>query len=321
MQLLTSFGVMWQLLPPITFLQRELIFDSFSMLFVVVLASFAIRFLELSARDPFARSVVLAGTAAAFGTVVVDFIQNAPVAFYVTLAANFAFYCALGFAGIRVMRRVRGAHFFTTAIAVMIAGYAINMASGALPFPDLTVFAVQGGTIAGSLLLALAVARKVKQTETLAMRDGLTNVLNRRAFDEALARMSQRALRTKTTLGVLLIDIDRFKAYNDRHGHLAGDDCLIRVARACASCVRSADVFARFGGEEFAAVVAAPSAEDLQSIAGRMMDAVAPMNVTVSIGGTIFAPRGPDDVMHVLKTADERLYSAKLGGRNRAVLA
>lgn len=321
MQLLASFGVLWQVLPPITFLQRELIFDSFSMLFVVVLASFAIRFLELSSRDSLARTVVLAGTAAAFGTVVVDFIQDATFAFYITLIANFAFYCALLFAGIRVMRRVRGAHFFTTAIAVMIAGYAINMASGSLPWPDLTVFAIQAGTIAGSLLLALAVARKVKQTETLAMRDGLTDVLNRRAFDEALARMTQRALRSKTPLGVLLIDIDRFKEYNDRHGHLAGDDCLIRVAQACASCVRSSDVFARFGGEEFAAAIAAPSLEDLRAIAARMMEAVAPIDVTVSIGAAMVAPKESGDVQRLLQTADERLYAAKLSGRNRAVLA
>ncbi|HET7814972.1 MAG TPA: diguanylate cyclase [Candidatus Baltobacteraceae bacterium] len=321
MQLLTSFGVLWQVFPPLTFLQRELIFDTFSMLYIVTLASFTIRFLELSARDPFARTVVLAGCAAAFGTVVVDFVQNAPLAFYVTLISQFTYYAALAFAGVRVLRRVRGAHFFTAAIGVMIAGYAVNMSSGALPFPELTVFAVQAGTIAGSLLLALAVAGQVKKTEAQATRDGLTNVLNRRAFDEALALMSQRALRSKTALGVLLIDIDGFKAYNDRFGHLAGDDCLIGVARACASCVRSVDVFARFGGEEFAAVINTPTIDDLRTVAARMMDAVAPLKVTVSIGGALAAPKDTTDPQQLLKTADERLYSAKLGGRNRAVLA
>ena len=329
LQLMTSFGALWQLLPPIAFLQRELIFDTFSMLFTLTLASFAIRFLHLSENDRTARTVIFAGTAVWFTVIGVDFIQNAPLAFWTTLCANYIYLASLAFAGVRAQRSgMRPARFFTSAIAANMIGYGINMASPYLPAPEITVFGVQAGTIAASLLLALAVTGQVQERETQATRDGLTGVLNRRSFDLALSRSSLRGRPARVPTGVLLIDIDHFKAYNDRFGHLAGDDCLIAVAQACAACVRSGDVFARFGGEEFAAMIAPAAQDDLQRIAARMMTAVADLRieaadggfVTVSIGGTLHAPAESGDVQRLLIAADQNLYSAKLAGRNRVVL-
>lgn len=321
LKLIASFGVLWQVLPPLTFLQRELIYDGLAMAGELAICLFTVRFLQLHVRDARARTAVFAGMAVWFGTLAVDFVQNAAVAFWVTFSCNVALYGALLYAGLRARGAVRGAHYYVAAVAAFIAGYAINMSSMFLPWPEVTVFGTQAGTVIGSLLLALAAARQIQEAETLASRDGLTNVLNRRSFDAALASLSTRAMRSGAALGVLLIDIDRFKEYNDRFGHLAGDDCLISVARACAACVRANDVFARFGGEEFGAVITAPTLDDLQAIAQRMMDAVAALNVTVSIGGTILVQRRADDAHDLLKTADQNLYSAKLAGRNRVVLA
>lgn len=330
LQLLTSFGVLWQILPPITFLQREIIFDTFSMLVTLALTSFTVRFLRLSERDRAARAVVFAGTAVWYAIVAVDFIQNAQLAFWITLAADYVYLAALLFAGVRAQRSgMRAARFYTWAIAANMIGYGINMGSPYLPAPEITVFAIQAGTMIASLLLALAVTGQVQERETQASRDGLTDVLNRRSFDASLSRITRHASATRTSVGVLLIDIDHFKAYNDRFGHLAGDDCLIAVARACASCMRSSDIFARFGGEEFAAIVPAATRDDLDRVARRMMAAVADLRidsgagsfVTVSIGGVLLAPAQSADVQSGLRVADENLYSAKLAGRNRVVLA
>lgn len=330
LQLMTSFGVMWQILPPISFLQRELMFDTFSMLFTLAFASFAIRFLRLSERDRAARAGVFAGTVVWFAIVAADFIQNAPLAFWMTIVANYVFLASLGFASLRAQSSgMRAARFFTWAIAANMIGYGINMGSPYLPAPEITVFAIQAGTIAASLLLALAVAGQVQERETQASRDGLTNVLNRRSFDTALSRLTQPAFAGRGSVGVLLIDIDHFKAFNDRFGHLAGDDSLIAVAQACAACMRSSDIFARFGGEEFAAIVPSATHEDLERIAQRMMSAVADLRIdsgtgsllTVSIGGTLLSAPVSTDMQHGLRVADENLYSAKLAGRNRIVLA
>ena len=330
LQLLTSFGVFWQLLPPLSFLQRELIYDTFSMFVTLALASFAIRFLHLSESDRTARAAIFAGTAVWYAVIAVDFVQNAPIAFWTTIIATYVYLLSLTFACVRAQRSgMRSARFFTWAIIANMLGYGINMGSAYLPAPEITVFAVQAGTIVASLLLALAVAVQVQERETQASRDGLTNVLNRRSFDTALARITQSARASRASVGVLLIDIDHFKAYNDRFGHLAGDDCLIAVAQACASCMRSSDIFARFGGEEFAAIVPAATRDDLHRIAQRMMSAVADLRiasasgsfVTVSIGGTLLSAAQASDVQHGLRVADESLYSAKLAGRNRVVLA
>ena len=197
LDLIISFGIIWHLLPPITFLQRELIFNTVGMGYVVALASFSIRFLKVSLRDRFGRALILASTLVAVATIGVDFIQNEPLAFAVTLVANLAFYSALAVVGIRAQSAgMDTARYFIAAIACFIAGYAVNMSYRLLPYPELVVFAYDAGLIAGSLLLAVALAKQVQIAETQATRDGLTGVLNRRAFDDALDAATRRANRT-----------------------------------------------------------------------------------------------------------------------------
>jgi two-component system, sensor histidine kinase LadS len=318
---MNSFGTLWQLLPPLTFLQRELSYDALSVAYNIGLAMFTIRFLQLS-RDKLGIGVVVAGTVLQFSTVAVDFVSNASLAFYVTLISIMGFYAALAFVGVRAkVAGVAMSGYYTAAIACMIVGYAINMANGVLPVPELTVLAYQAGGIAGSLLLALALARRVQATRAQAQLDGLTGVLNRRAFDDALEGTVRRFNAARSPVGALILDIDEFKAFNDRLGHLEGDDCLVRVARACAACVRNGDVFARYGGEEFAAIVPGAGVAELQDIADRMMQAVAGLGVTISIGGASLLVRISADTRTLLQTADEKLYEAKRSGRNRAIIA
>jgi diguanylate cyclase (GGDEF)-like protein len=162
----------------------------------------------------------------------------------------------------------------------------------------------------------------------LAERDGLTGLRNRRAFDEHLLRVWQQSLRDRSSLAVLLIDLDHFKRYNDTYGHQAGDACLRHVAQIVQQFSRRPlDVAARYGGEELAIVLyqvtsehAAMVAEQLRASveAARLEHRDAPIRgqVTVSVGVAWLdatLDRAPEEAV---KLADQALYAAKLGGRN-----
>jgi diguanylate cyclase (GGDEF)-like protein len=158
-----------------------------------------------------------------------------------------------------------------------------------------------------------------------ARTDDLTGLPNFRAFRERIDAEIERAIRYPEQFGVLVLDLDRFKLYNDRHGHLAGNDALQRVARALRIAVRMVDFPARYGGEEFAVIVPQIDAQSLAVIAERVRASVeaipAPAGgeaVSISIGGALFPSDGKtvDELFHV---ADERLYEAKRAGRNRAI--
>ncbi len=162
-----------------------------------------------------------------------------------------------------------------------------------------------------------------------AQTDGLTGVGNRRALDAALMREVGRAARARSAVSVLLADVDHFKKYNDRHGHLAGDECLRRVAAALADTVtRPADFLGRYGGEEFCLVLPETPATGAMNVAERARAAVeslAPLGapagdpVTASIGVASMLPTPGSSPASVLAQADAALYEAKRLGRNRCV--
>ncbi|WOT06942.1 diguanylate cyclase domain-containing protein [Shewanella youngdeokensis] len=166
-----------------------------------------------------------------------------------------------------------------------------------------------------------------KKLETLSMTDSLTSIGNRRFFDEAFQREWNLAVRNKTRLALLMIDIDNFKSYNDTYGHLAGDKCLMEVARAIAEALhRPSDVVARYGGEEF--VVLLPYTRDCYSPALRCCSYVEALNiehsssptspyVTVSVGVASMTPTEEDDMQQFASVADMALYKAKEKGRNQ----
>lgn len=162
----------------------------------------------------------------------------------------------------------------------------------------------------------------------LASTDGLTQLPNRRSFDQAYAREWSRALRQKTCLGVLFIDADHFKAYNDRYGHGAGDVLLRQIADSIrGALLRPADMGARYGGEEFVVILPETDAEGTRATGERIRLAVAALGVThvdnaltvatVSVGAVAVVPQEGSDSGHLLTAADVALYKAKHRGRNR----
>ncbi|MGA3037269.1 MAG: diguanylate cyclase [Vulcanimicrobiaceae bacterium] len=339
-----SFGVLWQVLPPLTFLARELIYDCAALGSAVALTVFTIGFLRLGTRDRRALSAVLVGTACALSVFATDFFPSTAIAWEWTLIATLLFYATLLYAGIRAARDgVPIGRIYAIGIACTILGYVVNMSSNALPRQDLFVYSYQVGEALQALILAIAVASSVQETRAenqrlivesrkltdLAAHDGLTGVLNRRSFDQALDAAATLAVATGKSLAVLILDIDHFKDYNDLLGHQEGDEALKLVAQACGACVRTGDIFARYGGEEFAAIVSDATLEDLQRIADRMVAALAELAIprgdgsmlTISIGAANGTPLSPRDATEILEAADAELYSAKRHGRNRINLS
>jgi len=168
--------------------------------------------------------------------------------------------------------------------------------------------------------------------ERLSTRDALTGLPNRRAFEEYLELEWRRAARAGVPISVLLCDIDRFKSYNDTHGHLAGDGCLKSVAGLLqATCQRAGDLVARWGGEEFAVVCPGQDAEGAHSFAERLRQTVEAAGlprgdvpegiVTMSVGvATDQAARGRSPEA-LLAAADAAMYESKRAGRNRVTVA
>jgi len=163
-------------------------------------------------------------------------------------------------------------------------------------------------------------------------RDALTGIHNRRMFDDQIKRLWQQGLRERAALGLLIVDIDHFKNYNDTLGHQAGDECLSAIAKILsAGARRPLDVAARYGGEEFAIVLydadrmrMEETAEQLrvQVVAAGLIHPASPVSpfVTVSIGGACVLPKEGRSPFGFIQLADEALYAAKERGRNRVVI-
>ncbi len=159
--------------------------------------------------------------------------------------------------------------------------------------------------------------------------DGLTNVNNRRYFDERLNSEWNRATRNHTELSLLLLDVDFFKRYNDYYGHQAGDDCLRKVAAAIKNTMkRPTDLVARYGGEEFACLLPDTNLEGALYLAEAIKQAIIALNithtgstiipqVTVSVGVCIKPADYQGNPETLLRRADLQLYNAKESGRNR----
>lgn len=180
--------------------------------------------------------------------------------------------------------------------------------------------------------MALALDRaewhqKATQFQLLSITDALTGLLNRRYLEERLGEELERSKRHRFPMSFLMIDIDNFKEYNDRHGHQAGDTALELTAQCLKSALRSADVAARYGGEEFSVLLPQTSLAEARVIAERIRARVAATPfphreqqpggaVTVSIGISSFGPR-LDTPASIIGAADQALYVAKSHGKNR----
>ena len=185
-----------------------------------------------------------------------------------------------------------------------------------------------------SLLAAPVVTRlqKIKRLQTLSQVDELTQLANRRSFQDHLSREWQRALRSHLPISLILCDVDYFKFYNDTYGHPEGDECLRQVARALRKSVgRPDDLAARYGGEEFVVLLPNTTAEGAMQIAKEAAENVQALEiehksskvspyVSISLGVTTLVPKQDTAMSTLVDTADLGLYEAKRRGRNQVVL-
>lgn len=181
--------------------------------------------------------------------------------------------------------------------------------------------------IAPQLAIALdraSLHQKAGRFEQLSMTDALTGLLNRRYLDERVNEEVNRSRRDGTPMSILMIDIDNFKKYNDRFGHQAGDQVLKITAQCLKAVLRSADVAARFGGEEFCLLLPDTSLSEAKLIAERVRKRIENMNfpnqtVTVSVGVSAYSPLH-NSPQEIIEAADKALYQAKRIGKNNVQL-
>ncbi|MEH2491848.1 diguanylate cyclase [Bradyrhizobium sp. AZCC 2230] len=194
------------------------------------------------------------------------------------------------------------------------------------------------GNVEGVVAISRDISEQKKletRLETLAIEDSLTGLANRRRFDDRLKEEWARAYRDRSSLGLLMIDVDHFKAYNDEYGHPAGDACLRVVAKIIATEMqRVGDLAARYGGEEFAMLLPNTDAAGCARIGERIRSAVhdaglvhassgvAPC-VTVSVGGAACRPsfERTAGAGSLVESADRALYGAKAAGRDRLMMS
>ena len=178
--------------------------------------------------------------------------------------------------------------------------------------------------------IAIAGLNLRSKLEHQSIRDSLTGLYNRHFMEIALDRELRRAIRHQQTLAVLILDVDHFKAFNDTHGHEAGDVVLREVAGAMRQTIRSEDIVCRFGGEEFVVILPELSMEEALARAESLRHIVSEIrlhyrgealhDVTISIGVAMY-PYNAETVEQLLWSADRALYQAKNQGRNRVILA
>ena len=174
-------------------------------------------------------------------------------------------------------------------------------------------------------LLVLKRVRLYARIEELAITDSLTGLFLRRYFQERLKEEVHRYKKFKLKFVFLMLDLDHFKSYNDRYGHLVGDVVLSTVARIIKDNVRQIDIVERYGGEEFSIILPNTDKQEAEYVSSRLRQAVEKehihaydedLQITVSIGGSLF-PQDAKDAQLLIEKADQALYRAKQTGRNR----
>lgn len=301
--------------------------------------AFTSAFLELPTAAPRLRKALRACSAVVAVLMVGAVLQRfawieTPLALAAWLSCGL--YLAAGFT--RVKQKSPEARYFLLATGMVILGTVVYVATffQLLPVTFFTTNAAQMGSAAEMVLLAFALGHKIRhlrrekvQAEELSRLDPLTGLANRRALDEQMNLEWRRVYRQGSTLGMVFVDVDYFKAYNDAWGHQAGDGLLQLLAEELRSlCRRPGDLAARYGGEEFVLLLPSLSARQAHELAERLRRAVeekgwphpaSPLGpvVTVSCGVAVGRPVEGVPVSVLFTKADEALYLAKRSGRNQ----
>jgi diguanylate cyclase (GGDEF)-like protein len=182
----------------------------------------------------------------------------------------------------------------------------------------------------GQIAMALTNLSLLERLQHQVLHDALTGLFNRRYLDETLKRELQQAARSEQSLGIIMLDIDHFKHFNDTYGHDAGDVLLRAVGAFLQASTRYGDIACRYGGEEFTLVMPGASLEDTHQRADQLCEGVRQITVqygaqslptiTISLGVAAFPHHGTTDE-EVMKAADNALYQAKTAGRNQVIVA
>lgn len=182
-----------------------------------------------------------------------------------------------------------------------------------------------GGIVRANLELAGERDRLVAELDRLARTDSLTALPNRRVLEERLEDELHRSARSRRSFAVAIVDLDRFKAINDNHGHLAGDEALQAFAAVLRAHARQTDFVARFAGDEFAMILIDVDPISARAIVERMLEAIRGIRLTSGVGMSasvgIALSYPVDSAETVIERADAALYQAKQAGRDRAVFA
>ncbi len=231
----------------------------------------------------------------------------------------------------RIAEQTRNAYGLTHMLAAPlrspdgVVGAIVISRRSSEPWSAMTRRLLNGAALEASAALSRAGSHRAAEVQ--ASTDALTGLPNRRYFDEFCGLLARRR-RAEDGIGVLMVDIDRFKLLNDRFGHAAGDDVLKAVGRAIVAAVRDDDVPARYGGEEFVVLLRNPTERVALEIGERVRESVAALDlsdlgipaVSVSVGVAV-ADRLDQPIDELVDDADQALYRAKRGGRDRVVAA
>jgi len=236
--------------------------------------------------------------------------------------------------GYEVLRRLRADPHTAQIAVIFISGLdrpedeANGLKMGA---SDYIVKPFNQTVVMARVALHLQVVRQQRMLERLANIDGLTELANRRRFDEIFAIEWQRARRNHAPLSLAILDIDAFKQYNDRYGHPAGDRALRSVARVAYGAMRRpTDLAARYGGEELVLLMPDTDAANGRALTEELRQAIVGLGVaheaspaapmlTASIGGATLAAGASEAQVELFEAADAELYRAKQAGRNRVI--
>ncbi|MBB1060833.1 diguanylate cyclase [Marilutibacter spongiae] len=242
---------------------------------------------------------------------------------YLTIAIT-AMIITMGIIGL--LRGVVAARYFMIAWGVLLSAVLVFMAKsfGWLPHNAFTQNAFQMGSLLEMVLLSLALAHRVREINRQSRTDALTQLPNRRIFDQALDREFVRHGQRGEPLTVLVVDIDHFKQVNDVHGHAFGDKVLRRVAKTLADALGGRRMAFRYGGEEFAILLPGEGGAKAREIAETLRRVVQEQTatlatITISVGGACTEDADFDHPNALFGAADHSLYAAKRGGRNRVV--